>query len=56
MTPVKMQAKMAPTTVNGIRVLGFTVSSCDAFDERWDSLEYLGFHISVGRVLLCPSV
>src|SRR5437870_9690869 len=47
-TPVKMQAKVAPATISGIG--GFTVSSCDVQFRRasWDSLECLGFHISVG--------
>jgi len=52
MTPVKMQAKMAPATVSGIRVLGFTVSSCDAFDERagihWNAWDFIS-----PRVALC---
>src|SRR5204863_747247 len=49
---VKRQAKMAPTTVNGIRALGFTVSSCDAFDERagihWNAWDFIS-----PRVALC---
>src|SRR6266571_6666607 len=39
-TPVTMQAKMAPATVSGIRVLGFTVSSCDV--QIWLDLSSWG--------------
>src|SRR5438876_6048315 len=48
-----MQTKMALATVSGVRVLGFTFSSCDVqFSRRWISLAGAHFKLPNPRTLL----